>query len=113
MPVLVKRWRSVVIWVKSFSVGESGNLTELAPEVLNSKALQSRTSQAAITSRCTAVLLASIIGEQRSETPWFRNNSNTALFALRRTATAAPCHFKPDLGSTPVLLPDADYQAAR
>lgn len=69
MPVLVKRWRSVAIWVKSFSAGESGNLTELAPEVLNSKALQSRNSQAAITNRCTALLLTIIGGNWRVNTP--------------------------------------------
>ena len=90
MPVLVKRWRSVAIWVKSFPAGDSGNLTELAPEVLNSKALQSRNSQAAITSRCTALPLAIIVGKPRNENPWLMSISNTALFALRRTATAAP-----------------------
>ena len=107
MPVLVKRWRSVAICVKSLSAGEPGNLTELAPEVLNSKALQSRNSQAAITSRCTAVVLAIGIDEQRGKKPWLK-----IIAILRYLRFAAPrllhlCIFKPDLGSKSVLLPGA------
>ena len=58
MPVLVKRCRSVVICVNSFSAGESGNFTEFAPEALKSNALHSRKIQAAISKQCNAGIAA-------------------------------------------------------
>ena len=81
-----------MIWVKSFSAGLSGNFTELAPEVLNSNALQSRNSQATMNTFCRVDVGPLIFGEctlQLSFQPCQQDCDRT-LVALCRVLITVP-----------------------